>query len=182
MTRALRRGVWLLSLVLGLVWAPPGSAQSQVDAALDFFRAGGAYCVRLTPEGVALSEERQWTVMVLTSASNRRNVFKIREVDPGNTGLGGRALAAAGMAVTGVWRSDSDRAEFFERFAAAITTRGLRARVVRIGPDNLDRLTSDRDRAEAYLRFSERGSRVDFGAVPDLGAEEWARYSTYFPD
>lgn len=181
MNRAVLRRTWV-GLALGLSMAAPALSQTRVDVALAFFRAGGAYCFRVTLEGVAISEERQWTVMVLTSASNRKNLFRIREVDPGNTGLDRPGLAAAGRAVTGVWRFDGERADFFERFAVAIRTGVLRARVVRISPDKIDRLTSDRERAEAYLKFSERGSRVDFGPVEDLDADEWAQYSTYFPD
>ena len=169
-------------VVLGLAMAAPGFAQSRVDYALSFFEAGGAYCFRLAPAGVALSEERQWTVMVLTSASNRKNEFRIREVDAGSTGLRGSALAAAGSAVTGVWRSERERAEFFEKFAVAIDAGVLRARVLQIRPNNLDRLTTDGQRAEAYLRFSERGSRIAFDTAQDVGANELAQYAEYFPD
>lgn len=181
-SRGCRRHAWASWLVLGLAIAAPGAAQSQVDGALAFFQGGGAYCFRLAPEGVALSEEREWTVMVLTSAPNPRNVFRIREVDPGSTLLRGPALAAAGTSVTGVWRSDRARAEFFERFAAGIEAGTLRARVVQLHPATLDRLNSDRERADLYLKFSGRGSRVAFDSVPDLKADELAQYSTYFPD
>jgi len=61
----------------------PASAQSAVDTALSFYSKGGAYCFRVAPFGVALSEEREWTVMVLTSAANHHNTFRIRTVDAG---------------------------------------------------------------------------------------------------
>jgi hypothetical protein len=76
-----------LAVVVAVLAAVPVAAQTQADVALSFFRAGGAYCFRIAPLGVALSEETEWTVMVLTSASNHKTVFKIRELDPGPTGL-----------------------------------------------------------------------------------------------
>jgi len=103
----------LLTAVVALLTALPVAAQTQADVALSFFRAGGAYCFRIAPLGVALSEETEWTVMVLTSASNHRTAFKIRELDAGPTGLRGRSLKDMGSDVTGVWRSDRLRDEFF---------------------------------------------------------------------
>src|SRR6476660_3833213 len=75
------------------------SAQSDVEDAIRFYSAAGSYCFRVAPSGVVMAQEAEWTVMVLTSASNRKNTFKIRDVDPGTTGLSGTALAAAGMTV-----------------------------------------------------------------------------------
>ena len=160
----------------------PAFAQNEVDEALRFYSAGGSYCFRLAPPGVALSQETEWTVMVLTSVSNPKTTFKIRDVDPGKTGLTGRALAETGMIVNGVWRSDGDRAEFFEKFAAGIDAGRLRARVVKAGPPNLAQLASDRARADVYLKFADRGTRIAFDKVTDLTAEEFGRYSEYFPD
>ncbi len=178
------------SLILMSAWmalasihrpAPAGS-QTKVDSALAFFRAGGAYCLRVTPPGVALSEEAEWTVMVLTSAANRKTVFKIRELDPGNTGLRGGRLRAMGEDVTDVWKLDRVRQDFFERFARGIADRELRASVVRISPGNLATLTSGPARAELYLKFSGRGSRVAFGSANDLEAGQLAEYADYLPD
>lgn len=173
---------WAAFVVLIIAAGTLSRAQGPVDIALRFFQAGGAYCFRLAPEGVALSEEREWTVMVLTGTSNRRNTFRIRDVDPGASGFRGSELAAARSAVPGVWRSDRERSEFFDKFAAGIASGVLRARVVRLRPNNLDRLTSDRERAEAYLKFSERGSRVDFVAALDLSPDGLAEYLGYLPD
>jgi hypothetical protein len=172
----------LLTVVVALLTALPVAAQTQADVALSFFRAGGAYCFRIAPLGVALSEETEWTVMVLTSASNHKTAFKIRELDAGPTGLRGRSLKDMGSDVTGVWRSDRLRDEFFERFAKGIADHELRARVVRISPANLAQLTSGRARADLYLKFSERGSTVAFDKAPDLEAKEFAQYSEYLPD
>lgn len=169
-------------LALAVAMPLPASAQGQVDAAIRFYSAGGSYCFRVVPPGVALSQETEWTVMVLTSASNRQNTFKIRDVAPGTTGLRGAALSAAGMTANGVWRLDSEREEFFKKFAAGIDAGALRARVVKAGPPNLAQLTSDRERAEVYLKFADRGSRISFDKVPDLTAEELGRYADYFPD
>src|SRR3954469_19353589 len=94
--------------VLALVVAMPLSAfaQNEADVAMQFFQQGGAYCFRLAPEGTNLSEETAWTVMMLTSASNRRNEFRIRSMDPGSTGLNGRGLTTVGLTITAIWRRD----------------------------------------------------------------------------
>ena len=129
-----------------------------------------------------MAQELEWTVMLLTSASNQKSVFKIRDVDAGGTGLRGAALAAAGMTVNSVWRFDGQRAEFFDKFAAGIDAGVLRARVVKAGPANLSQLKSERDRANVYLKFADRGSRVSFDKAPDLTAEQFRAYADYFPD
>jgi hypothetical protein len=72
-----------MAIVVGLLTALPPGAQAQADVALDFFRGGGAYCFRIAPVGVALSEETEWTIMLLTSAANRKTAFKIRQLDAG---------------------------------------------------------------------------------------------------
>jgi hypothetical protein len=173
--------LWVAMLV-GLLAAVPVEAQTQADVALDFFRAGGAYCFRIAPPGVALSEETEWTIMLLTSASNRKTAFKIRELDPGATGLRGQRLKDVGEDVTAVWRSDRLREDFFARFAMGMAGHQLRARVVRISPGNLGQLATGRARAELYLKFSERGSTVAFDKTQDLEAPELAQYSEYLPD
>jgi len=171
-----------IALVLALLAPVSAAAQTQADVALSFFRAGGAYCFRIAPLGVALSDETEWTIMLLTSASNRKTVFKIRELDPGATGLRGQRLKDMGQDVTAVWRTDRVREDFFERFAKGIADHEVRARVVRISPGNLAQLTSGRARAELYLKFSERGSTVAFDKAQDLDAPELAQYSEYLPD
>jgi hypothetical protein len=176
------RGTLWVVFVAGLLAAVPARAQTQADVALNFFRSGGAYCFRIAPLGVALSEETEWTIMVLTSASNHKTAFKIRELDPGPTGLRGQRLKDVGMDVTAVWRSDRIREDFFARFAKAIAEHELRARIVRISPANLAQLTSPRERAELYLKFSERGSTVAFDKTQDLEAAELAQYAEYLPD
>lgn len=168
--------------VLLLLLTSRMAAESQAGTAVRFFREGGSYCFRVAPEGVAMAEETEWTVMVLTSADNGKKTFRIREIDPGRSGFMGATLRAMGEVVTGVWRADRTRAEFFEAFAAEITAGRLRASVVRIHPNNLERLTSDRERAELYLAFSGRGARVSFDKAPDLSASEFAQYAGYFPD
>ena len=175
------RTIFGVCVALVALLPPWASAQSDADAALRFLRAGGAYCFRVAPEGVALSEETEWTLMLLTGVSNRKNTFRIRTVDPGPTRLSGQALAEVGEAVTGVWRQDSIREEFMDRFAAGISGKTLRARVVKIAPSNLARM-EPRERAERYLEFADRGSRVSFDKTPDLTADEFRRYATYFPD
>ena len=171
-----------IAMVLGLIAGVPAAAQTQADVALNFFRAGGAYCFRIAPPGVAFSEETEWTIMLLTSASNHKTSFRIREVDAGATGLRGQQLKDIGLDVTGVWRSDRIREDFFARFAEGMAGNQLRARVVRISPANLAQLTSARDRAELYLKFSERGSAVAFDKARDLQAAELAQYADYLPD
>jgi hypothetical protein len=176
------RRIRLLAVVVAVLAAVPVAAQTQTDVALSFFRAGGAYCFRIAPLGVALSEETEWTVMVLTSAANHKTVFKIRELDAGPTGLRGQRLKDMGSDVTDVWRSERLREDFFDRFAKGIADHELRARVVRISPGNLAQLTSARARADLYLKFSERGSIVAFGKAQDLDPAELAQYSEYLPD
>jgi hypothetical protein len=119
--------------------------------------------------------------MVLTGASRKDDIFRIRMLDAGRTGLRGDGLNAAGAAVTGVWRLDRIRAEFFERFASGIEDGTLRARIVTIAPDGLAQATPNA-RAERYLRFSDRGLKVSFKGAPDLTAEAFRQYERYFPD
>lgn len=160
----------------------PAVSEPLVDAALAFYERGGAYCFRVAPLGVSLSEETEWTVMLLTSASNRRQSYRIRTVDPGDSGLKGPALQEAVRAASEVWRIDRVREEFFERFAHGIRRGSLRARVVNAAPATLARVESERQRAEMYLRFADRGSRVSFDRGRDLSADEFQQFADYFPD
>ena len=179
--RSLHAAAVMLALTLVLVAAATASAQNAVDSALTFYSMGGVYCFRIAPSGTALSEETEWTVMMLTSAANHHNTFRIRSVDAGDTGLSGSGLQTAGRLANDVWKFDGSRADFFERFAEGIRAGKLRARVAKAGPPNLA-VTSERDRAELYLKFADKGTKVSFDKVPDLSAEEFARYSEYFPD
>ena len=104
-------------MLLGLLSAASAQSQNAVDAALSFYANGGAYCFRVAPPGTALSDETEWTVMVLTAASNHRNTYRIRSVDPGDTGLSGSGLLTAGRLANDVWKFDGTRSDFFERFA-----------------------------------------------------------------
>lgn len=167
-----------------LLWvASPASAQpAAVDSALAFYSRGGTYCFRIAPFGTALSEETEWTVMMLTAASNHRNSYRIRSVEPGDTGLSGSGLLTAGRLANDVWKFDGTRAEFFERFADGIRDHKLRARIVKAGPPNLAQIASERERAEIYLAFADKGTKVSFDKVPDLTPEQFLEYSEYFPD
>jgi hypothetical protein len=171
-----------LALVLVLVGVSQSSAQNAVDSALSFYAKGGAYCFRIVPFGTALSEETDWTVMLLTAASNHHNTFRIRSVDPGETGLSGHGLQTAGQLANDVWKFDGSRADFFERFAEGIRAGKLRARIVKVGPPNLAEISSERERAELYLKFADKGTRVSFDKAPDLTPEQFQQYSEYFPD
>ena len=176
--RIFATAVWFTLLTL----APrPLLAQSEVDPAIRFFLAGGAYCFRVAPEGVAMSEETEWTILLLTSTANRKSEFRIRSLDPGATGLSGRLLTAAGETITSIWRRESVRSEFFERYGAAISGKLLRARTVKVAPPKLAQMKPG-DRAELYLEFADRGSKVDFGRGRDLSAEEFLALETYTPD
>ena len=146
-----------------------------------FFIAGGAYCFRVAPEAVALGDEAEWTMLVLAGRDNRQHVFRIRTVDPGQSGARGDDLRSIGLAVTSVWRMDGTRSEFFERFAEGIRGGTVRARVVRMAPKGLAAMTP-RQRAEAYLKFSDKGEKVDFGKVADLTPDEFLAYQSYVPD
>jgi hypothetical protein len=53
---------------------------------------------------------------------------------------------------------------------------------VKAGPANLGQLASDRERADVYLKFADRGTRIAFDKAPDLTAEEFGQYSEHFPD
>jgi hypothetical protein len=166
-----------LALVVTAGWSMSG--QSPVDTALRFYSEGGWFCFRIVPVGVAPSKQTQWTMMVLTSKSNRKNTFKI---EVGHSSKTGFALAAPGIAVADqVWRSDSARAEFFRKFADGISAGSLRARVVQVGPTNLGQLSSDTERAELYKRFAETGPNISFEQVPDLKAEEFMAHIDSFP-
>lgn len=157
-------------------------AQSPVDLALAFYRSGGAYCFRIAPFGVSLSEETEWTVMLLTSKANRKNTFRIRSLDPGETGVNKSGLQALGRMTTDAWKFESQRAEFIGRFAEGIRDGTLRARVVKLAPPQLTQANTERQRAEVYLQFADRGSRVSFDKAPDLTAEEFEGYSEHFID
>lgn len=176
---------WSVGTVAAVAWwlcaMSQPRAQSEADVAIRFFEAGGAYCVRVSPEGVSLSDETEWTVLLLTAMSNRGNIFRIRTVDPGATGLAGRRLSDVGAAITSVWRRESLREDFFKRFAAGIEGHALRARVVRITPPRLAEMDPGQ-RAEAYLKFADRGSKVDFTKTADLKAEEFLAFEAYLPD
>jgi hypothetical protein len=172
----------LAACLFVLLVVPALSAQNAVDAALAFYSKGGAYCFRITPFGTALSEESEWTVMMLTSASNHHNTFRIRSVDPGETGLSGSGLLTAGRLANDVWKFDGTRADFFQRFSEGIRSGKLRARVVKAGPPNLSQVTSERERAELYLTFADKGTKISFDKVADLTAEQFQQYSEHFPD
>ncbi len=159
----------------------PLNAQSELDVAMRFFKQGGAYCFRLAPEGESLSDETSWTVMVLTGAANSKNEFRIRTMDPGGTGVSGTPLKNIGLSITSIWRRDRLRDEFFEQFAAGITARTVRARIVTLSPPKLAEM-NPRGRAELYLKFADGGSRVDFRKSPDLTADQFLAYQTYLPD
>ncbi len=182
MIRTLARAL-SLCLLLGLVATATASAQpAAVDSALAFYAKGGTYCFRIAPFGTALSEEREWTVMMLTAAWNHRNSHRIRSVDAGETGLGKSALLTAGRLANDVWKFDGTRADFFERFAEGIRNKRLRARVVKLGPAVMGEASSERERAELYLEFADKGSKVSFDKVPDLTPEQFLEFSEYFPD
>lgn len=133
----MRRFHGILAVLLMALTSPPAGAQSQADIAMKFFLQGGAYCFRLAPEGVNLSEQAEWTIMFLTGRPTTKNTFRIRSVDPGPTRLRGRVLTDVGLAVTAVWRQDGIRAEFFDRFAEGIAGKTLRARVLTMTPPAL---------------------------------------------
>ena len=180
MIRTLARAL-ALCVLLGL--ASTASAQpAAVDSALAFYSRGGTYCFRVAPSGIALSEESEWTVMMLTAASNHHNTFRIRSVDPGDTGLSGSGLLTAGRFANDVWKFAGTRAEFFERFAEGIRDKRLRARVVKLGPATMGEASSERARAELYLKFADKGSKVSFDKVPDLTPEQFLEFSEHIPD
>ena len=180
MIRSTLRAVGALLLVL--VATTTASAQNAVDSALSFYSKGGAYCFRVAPFGIPLSEETEWTVMLLTSAANHHNTFRIRSVDAGDTGLNGSGLQTAGRLANDVWKFDGSRSDFFQRFSEGIRKGKLRARVVKAGPPNLAQISSERERAELYLKFADKGTKVSFESVADLSPEEFGRYLEYFPD
>jgi hypothetical protein len=161
--------------------ASPVLTQGEVELAIRFFTSGGAYCFRVAPEGVALFEETEWTVMVLTGGQNKSDTFRMRSVDAGRSGMADGELSASRAAVADVWRLEGRREDFFDRFASGIEAGTLRARVVKVAPSGLAGMTPSA-RAEAYLNFADRGSRVSFKNAPDLTALEFRQYATYFPD
>lgn len=172
----------LAGIVLTLVSTPSlVLTQGEVDLAIRFFASGGAYCFRVAPEGIALVEETDWTVMVLTSGQNKSDTFRIRSVDPGRSGMTDGELSASRTAVANVWRLEGTREDFFDRFASGIEAGTLRARVVKLAPSGLAGMTPVA-RAEAYLKFADRGSRVSFKNAPDLTAGAFRQYATHFPD
>jgi hypothetical protein len=174
---AIALGAVLLALLLG----PAAVAAQEAERAMRFFSDGGAYCFRIAPEGTNLADEPEWRIMLLTGAANRRNDFRVRTVDPGRLRLDGEAVKELGMVITGVWRRDRIRDEFFEEFANGIRRGITRARVTTIKPPRLERMART-ERAELYLDWADRGSRVDFSRAQDLTAEAFLAYQTYVPD
>jgi hypothetical protein len=178
-----RGGPVLTGLVAAIVllFSARLPAQTEVDVAMKFFGQGGAYCFRIAPEGTSLSEEQEWTVMVLTNQANRKKEFRIRSMDPGPTGLKGTSLEQVGIAITAIWRRESLREDFFERFSAGISGKTMRARIVKLVPRGIAAM-SPRERAELYLKFGDRGSRVNFESGADLSADEFRSLQSYLPD
>jgi hypothetical protein len=172
------------AVVASAVLAAPSiaAAQSAVDSAVDFYLKGGAYCFRIAPFGVGLSEETEWTVMMLTSKENRQNTFRIRSVDAGETGVTKSGLQTLGRLANEVWKFDGSRSEFFERFSHGIRDGRLRARVVKLVPPRLARASTERERADVYLDFADRGSKVSFDKAPDLTPDEFQTYAEHFID
>ena len=107
---------------------------------------------------------------------------RIRSVDPGATGLSGSGLQSAGRFANDVWKFEGTRNTFFQRFAEGIRKHTLRARVVKAGPPALAQAASDRERAELYLRFADKGSKVSFDKVPDLTPDQFQQFLEYVPD
>lgn len=173
---------WLGLLAVALFVTPrPAAAQDEITVAMAFFGDGGAYCFRLAPEGTGLVEETEWTVMMLTGVGNKKNAFRIRGMDPGSKRIDARTLEDIGIAITGIWRRDRVRDEFFDRFAADIERGVMRARVVKLTPPGLAEMKPPQ-RAEFYLHFADTGTRVDFSRAEDLDVEEFLAFRTYFPD
>lgn len=168
-------------VVMTLVLAAGLHAQNGADVGIRFFGDGGSYCFRLAPEGVSLSEEASWTVMMLTGTANTSNNCRIRSFDDGPMTIDRQSLNRIGLSVIEVWRRESLHEDFFERFAEGIKSRVLRARIVTLTPPRLATM-SESDRAEEYLKFSDRGSRVDFERVPDLSPEQFLAFQNYLPD
>ena len=77
---------------------------------------------------------------------------------------------------------DGSRSEFFERFSHGIRDGRLRARVVKLVPPRLARASTERERADVYLDFADRGSKVSFDKAPDLTPDEFQTYSEHFID
>lgn len=175
------RAAGALTLAMLVSAGKPASAQSDADTAIMFFQGGGSYCFRVVPEGVSLSDETTWTFVVLTSVANTGNAFRARTIDPGETRLAGQALTDVGMAITNVWRREGLREEFFTGFAAGIASGGLRARLARISPPRLAEM-KPRQRAELYLRFTDRGTKVDFRGTADLTPDGWLAFQSYLQD
>jgi hypothetical protein len=179
--RRLRRARGLAALG-AIVWLTPFlNAQTGADIGIRFFSDGGVYCFRLAPEGTNLSEETSWTLMMLTGVANKKNTCRIRSFDAGPMHIGRQDLNRIGLSVVEAWRRESLREEFFERFAKGIEAGVLRARVVTLTPPRLATM-SEMDRAEEYLKFSDRGSRVDFEKVPNLSTNQFLTFQTYNPD
>ncbi len=170
-----------IAVVMMVALAAELNAQNGAEVGIRFFGDGGIYCFRLAPEGTNLSEETAWTVMMLTGAANTKNDCRIRSFDDGPMSIGRESLNRIGLAVIEVWRRESLRDEFFGRFAQGITARVLRARIITLTPPRLATM-SEPDRAEEYLKFSDRGSRVDFSKVPDISAQHFLSFKNYLPD
>jgi hypothetical protein len=85
------------------------------------------------------------------------------------------------MAITDIWRRELIRDQFFEDFANGIRRGVTRARVTTLAPPALARMNRTQ-RAEFYLDFADKGSRIDFGRAADLTPEEFLAYQTYVPD
>ena len=90
-------------------------------------------------------------------------------------------LWIVGIAVTGIWRRESLRDDFFDRFSAGSSGKTMRARIVKLVPPGSAAM-SPRERAELYLRFGDRGSRVNFESGADLSADEFRGLQSYLPD
>ena len=54
--------------------------------------------------------------------------------------------------------------------------------MVKTSPPGFAQVASERERAELYLKFADKGSKVSFDKVPDLTPDEFQQFSDYVPD
>ena len=122
--------------------------------------------------------------MVLTSAANHHNTFRIRSVDAGDTGLNGSGLQTAGRLANDVWKFDGSRSDFFQRFSEGIRIGQAQ------GPRREGRTSEPRRRSprsvnvrSCYLKFADKGTKVSFDERARISPpKSSADISEYFPD
>lgn len=128
---ALGLACWCIGANRVVAQYPDKVKEDDFSRAIQFYREGGSFSFRLAPQGTAAGGTT-WTILMLTSASNKAPVFRYGAVELGK----GSSLnpIGAGLNVQIVMNHLENRRELFKRIASDIEKKALRAIVVTTQP------------------------------------------------